>query len=154
MNKRTVELKRLGGFRFAADLGESMPLLPLDEPPPLGNSVGPDAASLLATAIGQCLSASLLLCLQKSHIEVNDLRTHVDLTIDRNEAGRLRVTGADVRITLDAGVPAANVNRCASIFEDYCIVTATVRKAFPVEVEIIDASGQTLYRSAETGVVS
>ena len=146
---RTVEIEHLDGFRFAAKLTDSISPLIIDEPPPLGGGSGPDAARLLATAVGQCLSASLLLCLQKAHVAVHDLRTRVDLSIARNEAGRLRVAGADVHITLDAERAEAKVERCTSLFEDYCIVTATVRRAFPVRVEIADGGGRILYRSAD-----
>ncbi|HUP63086.1 MAG TPA: OsmC family protein [Thermoanaerobaculia bacterium] len=146
---RTVDLEHIGGFRFLAHFGEGYPAVTLDEPPPLGSGAGPDAARLLAAAIGDCLSASLLLCLQKSRVDVHDLRTNVTLTMARNDAGRLRIGAGKVRITLDAAPELAKLDRCAHMFEDYCIVTATVRRAFPISVEVVSADGREIYRSQD-----
>jgi uncharacterized OsmC-like protein len=138
---RTVDIVHAGGFRFDVQFGASIPSVTADEPPPLGEGTGPDAARLLAGAIGNCLSASLLLCLQKSRAEVRDLRASVTLTLGRNDAGRLRVTDGRVRIAVDVD-DEAKLARCAKMFEDYCIVTATVRSAFPIEVRVVDAAGR------------
>jgi uncharacterized OsmC-like protein len=104
---RTVDLEHVGGFRFLAHFGEGYPAVTLDEPPPLGSGAGPDAARLLAAAIGDCLSASLLLCLQKSRVDVHDIRTNVMLTMARNDAGRLRIA---------ARTTASSPRRCAARF--------------------------------------
>ncbi|MFN2239458.1 MAG: OsmC family protein [Thermoanaerobaculia bacterium] len=145
--KRKVDLEHIEGFRFRIEFGGEMDAITADEPPPLGEGSGPDAARLVAAAIGNCLSASLLLCLQKSRIVVSALRTHVELAIERNEAGRLRIARGDVRITLDADGDATRIERCMGLFEDYCTVTATLRGAFPVEVEVVDEEGKELHRS-------
>jgi len=146
---RSVELEHLDGFRFRTAFGEGIPEVVMDEPRPLGEGSGPDAARLLGAAIGDCLSASLLLCLQKSRVEVRSLRTAVKLTIARNEQGRLRVSNGTVQIALEADAEATKLERCARMFEDYCIVTATVRRAFPVDVRIVDPAGREIYRSGE-----
>jgi uncharacterized OsmC-like protein len=150
---RTVTLEHLEAFQFAADFGNSLPLMMLDEPLPLGNGAGPDAARLLAAAVGQCLSASLLLCLQKSRVTVHDLRTEAGVTIARNDRGRLRVTGVHVGITVEAD-DLTRLERCADVFEDYCIVTASVRRAFPVSVVIADRAGRTIYQSSDQAVAA
>lgn len=137
---RVVDLQHLDGFRFVAEYGEGMVPIILDEPPPLGEGAGPDAARLLATAVGNCLSASLLLCLQKSRVTVSDLRTNVALTIARNDEGRFRVTAGKVVIRVDSDASDAKLERCRQMFEDYCIVTATVRRAFPIDVEVVTVS--------------
>lgn len=146
---RSVEIEHLDGFRFRAGFGDSMPPVIMDEPAPLGAGSGPDAARLLGAAIGDCLSASLLLCLQKSRVAVGDLRTSVKLTIERNEKGRLRVSHGTVQIAVASDAEGAKLERCTKMFEDYCIVTATVRRAFPVEVRVVDSEGREIYRSAE-----
>ena len=38
----------------------------MDEPEPMGENSGPNAGKVLAAAIGNCLTASLLFCLQKA----------------------------------------------------------------------------------------
>ena len=144
---RSVEIERLDGFRFRASFGDSMPPVVMDEPAPLGSGSAPDAARLLGAAVGDCLSASLLLCLQKSRVEVHDLRTAVKLTLARNEQGRLRVSQGTVRISVATDAEPGKLERCTRMFEDYCVVTATVRRAFPVAVQVVDATGHELYRS-------
>ena len=66
-------------------------------------------------------------------------------TEGRNEKNRLRVQGIKVVITL--GVPAAkleNLERVLASFEDFCTVTASVRGAIAVEVEVFDSEGKKL----------
>ena len=151
---RIVNVEHLDGFRFEIRFDDGIPALTADEPPPLGQGSGPDASRLLAAAIGNCLSASLLLCLQKSRISVSDLHSQVTLTISRNEQGRLRVGSGRVRITVSTDAEAARVDRCTRLFEDYCTVTATIRRAFPVDVEVVDGEGREIYRSEREVVVS
>ncbi len=80
------------GYEFSVDFGQPpVADLRLDEPAPLGQGHGPNAARLLAAAVGNCLSASLLLCLRKARIDVPELRTTVTGSIMRNERGRLRI---------------------------------------------------------------
>ena len=68
-----------------------VPPLLLDEPEPLGDGDGPNAAKVLAAAVGNCLSASALYCLRRARIDVQSMRTTVSASLSRNEAGRLRV---------------------------------------------------------------
>lgn len=140
---RTVELEHLEQFRFRIDFGQGDQTLVADEGPPLGSATGPEASRLLAAAIGNCLSASLYLCLQKSRVNVRSLKTTVTLTIARNEAGRLRVARGDVQIALQTEDGDGKVERCLGMFEDYCTVTATLRKAFPVEVKVTRSDSRT-----------
>ncbi|NIP81865.1 MAG: OsmC family peroxiredoxin, partial [Gemmatimonadetes bacterium] len=54
------------GFQFDTEFdGEKMANLLFDEPSPLGEDEGPNAARVLGAAVGNCLSASLLFCLRK-----------------------------------------------------------------------------------------
>lgn len=145
---RVVDLEHVEEFRFRLHFGAEMPEIVADEPPPLGGGSGPDAARLLAGAIGNCLSASLLLCLRKARVELRSLRTNVRLTIGRNDEGRLRVQRGDVRIEIDADAGAGRLDRCFGVFEQYCTVTASIRRAIPVSVEVRDVGGVALHRSA------
>ncbi|HSL23330.1 MAG TPA: OsmC family protein [Vicinamibacterales bacterium] len=134
-----VSLTFQEGYRALATF-ESVPGGPqllLDEPPPLGGAAGPNALDMLATAIGNCLAASLLFCLRKSRVEVSGLETTVTTHTDRNAAGRLRVTHVDVDIRprIGGGEP-AKFDRCAGLFEDYCTVTASIREGITVNVTV------------------
>ncbi len=133
-----VALTLQDGYRFEADfLQPGVPRLLLDEPPPLGEGRGPNAARLLAAAVGNCLSASALFCLRKARVPVTGMRTAVRATLARNEAGRVRVAG--IRVSIEAEAPDedhARTARCIDLFEDFCLVTESVRAGVPVEVEV------------------
>lgn len=146
-----VQLARERGYQFRADFGAPAiaPLL-TDEPPPLGAGAGPNPARLLAAAVGNCLAASLLFCLSRSRVEVAQLGATVRGTLVRNPQGRLRIGGleADVRVDV-APAQRPQLERCLSLFEDFCIVTASVRQGIPVTVRVLDAEGAILFTSPQ-----
>jgi organic hydroperoxide reductase OsmC/OhrA len=126
------------GYAFSVDFEqEGVPSLLLDEPPPLGAGRGPNATRLLAAAVGNCLGASLLFCLRKSRVDVRELLTTVTGTLVRNEHGRFRI--GEIRVRLTPDVPAEQrerMRRCLGLFEDFCIVTESVRQGIRVDVEV------------------
>jgi len=134
----TVVLELEEGYRFRADLGlPGVPPLVLDEPPPLGEGAGPDAARVLAAAVGDCLSASALFCLRKARVEVRGMWTEVSVSFARNEQGRLRIGGIGVRMRPEvAPGDVGRIRRCLEIFEDFCVVTQSVRGGIDVRVEV------------------
>lgn len=147
-----IRLRRLDGFRFETDFGvEGAPALVVDEPPPLGAGTGPNPARLLAAAVGDCLSASLLFCLGKARVEVAGVETTVTGSYTRNERKRLRIAGLDVAIRIDTpGTEPSKLGPCLAAFEDFCVVTASVRQGIPVGVRVTHASGATLYEAPAT----
>jgi uncharacterized OsmC-like protein len=143
-----LQLDRRERFEFETtfDWPGVSPLL-LDEPEPIGGAKGPNASRLVGAAVGNCLSASLLFCIDKAKQAVKHLHTDVVGTMTRNEKGRMRIGKLDVRITLDVeGDKPERVSRCFQLFEDYCVVTGSVRKGIPVSVVVVDPSGKELYR--------
>ena len=133
-----VTLARKDGYCFEVDFHDgSGTILQMDEPAPLGDGSGPNAARVLAGAIGNCLSASLLFCLEKAKVEVAGLRTRVTGSVVRNDRGRMRLDGLRVRIEPDlVDAAPARIGRCLEIFEDFCIVTASVRAGVDVQVDV------------------
>ena len=133
-----VRLSQHDKYQFDVDFGDgSKAALRMDEPEPLGDGVGPNAARVLAAAIGNCLSASLLFCLGKARIEVGNMQTRITGTVVRNERGRLRLGSLKVHIDADVGdTPPEKLQRCLDIFEDFCLVTASVREGLDVEVDV------------------
>lgn len=143
-----VTLERIERYRFRADFGPGLPGLVLDEPPPLGANAGPNPARLLATAVGDCLSASLVFCLSKSRVEVAALHTRVNGTYRRNERNRLRIGGLEVDLEVDVpGADPGRLARCLEGFEDFCVVTASVRQGLEVAVTVHDPAGNELFAS-------
>lgn len=144
----SVDLELAGGYEIRARFDPRMPELVMDEPVPTGEGHGPNAARVLSAAIADCLSASLLFCMRRARQEVRGLRAHVTTTLERNEGGKLRIAGSDVEIRIDAAAaPGAAPGRCLALFEDYCIVTESVRRGIPVAVRVVDGDGTLLHDS-------
>lgn len=133
-----VSLTLVDGYRFDVDFAlPGVPALRMDEPEPLGGDEGPNAARLLAAAVGNCLGSSALYCLRKARVPVTGMRTTVRTRMARNEAGRLRIGRIDV--DLHPEVPdedQARMARCLDLFEDFCLVTESVRAGIDVGVEV------------------
>lgn len=144
----TVEHIRGMEFKVAFDWPQAGHFV-MDEPEPIGHRRGPNASRLLAAAIGNCLSASLLFCLQRSKVELaGATTTTVTGRIGRNERGRLRVGGYAVKIALPiAAAERERVERCLGLFEDYCVVTSSVRQGIDVVIDVVDRDGGTLFTS-------
>ncbi len=135
-----AHVQLVDGYRFAAtfpDVPGAAPMT-LDEGPPLGTGAGPTPANVLAAAIGGCLSASLTLCLNKAHLEPDAINANITARIARNEAGRLRIEGIDVDLTpCFPGADRGRFERCKALFEDFCIVTESVRHGIPINVHVV-----------------
>jgi uncharacterized OsmC-like protein len=87
--------------------------------------------------------------LARSRIDVAGVETHVIGTLRRNERSRLRIGRLDVSIHVDApGSDAAKLSKCLEIFEDFCVVTASVRKGLDVSVKVLDAAGRPILTSS------
>jgi uncharacterized OsmC-like protein len=133
-----AHVQLVDGYRFTAtfpDVSGADPIT-LDEAAPLGTGAGPTPAALLAAAIGGCLSASLTLCLNKAHLEPDAVNAHVAARMARNESGRLRIEGIDVELTPCFAGDQSRFDRCKALYEDFCIVTESVRHGIPVNVHV------------------
>lgn len=133
-----VTLSRQEGYRILADFHQDgmAPLL-MDELPPLGEGAGPAAAEVLAAAVGNCLTASLLFCLNKARIGVAGVQTTVAGRTERNDKGRLRIAAFSVKITSEITPEDRDrAGRCLDLFEDFCIVTQSVRQGIEIDVAV------------------
>lgn len=133
----SVHVEQIDGFEFRVkfDKEQFAPLL-LDEPPPLGHDTAPNAARVLAAAIGNCLSASLVFCLNRANVAVSGVSADVDVEIVRNESRRLRVGKVNVTLHTDLAPDDPALAGCLASFEDFCIVTQSVRKGIEVAVQV------------------
>jgi organic hydroperoxide reductase OsmC/OhrA len=126
------------GYSFLVDFDqEGVPPLLIDEPAPLGEGAGPNAARMLAAAVGNCLSASALYCLRRARIDVQGMHTTVAGSLERNDAGRLRI--GNIKVRIEPVVEASEqprMRRCLELFEDFCVVTQSVRQGIEVDVAV------------------
>ena len=146
----SIQLEQRENYQFTMKLDwPDAPDLALDSGPPLGRSAGPDAERLLAGAVGYCLTASLLFCMRKFKQTPGTLRTEVSGALTRNERGRLRIGGLNARIHLsDEAGQITHFDRCAKQFEDFCVVSDSIRHGIALNVEIVDAAGRKVYPEA------
>lgn len=133
----SLRVEQVDGFEFKVKFdNDAFAPLRLDEPPPLGHDLAPNAARILAAAIGNCLAASLVFCLKKGKTETTGVAADVNVEIVRNDKRRLRIGKVDVtlRTKLPADDPA--LTSCLETFEDFCIVTQSVRQGIDVAVRV------------------
>ncbi len=142
----SVHLELLENYVFKADFDEYGYIL-TDEPPPLGQGEGPNPARLIGAAVANCLSASLMFALGKKKQKVADLKAEVEGCIDRVD-GYWRIVNLDVTIRADVDhIPEELVEEATRQFEAFCIVTQSIRRGIPIQVEIKDSQQKTLYSS-------
>ncbi|WP_256645612.1 OsmC family protein [Thermomonas paludicola] len=128
-------------FRISFE-GTDLDALHTDESAPLGAGAGPNPSHLLLAGVSNCLSASLLFALRKFKNAPGPIRTEIVAHKARNENGRWRIPRAEVAIHLsDAAAGLEHFDRVLGQFEEFCIVTQSVREGMQVEVRIIDAAG-------------
>ena len=137
-----VQLKQKQDYQFDIHFGGAVPVITGDEPAPLGAGQGPSPVQLLAAAVGNCLSDSLLFALRKFKQAPEPITCDVTAEVGRNAEERMRVLG--IRAVLTVGVPAAlleHLDRVLSQFESYCTVTQSVGQGIPISVQVFDALG-------------
>jgi uncharacterized OsmC-like protein len=134
----SISIDSVEGLEFRVKFtGAAFSDLTIDEPAPVGRESGPNPARLLAAAIGGCLSASLLFCAQKLRLNMPGLHTDVSVTHTRNEKGRLRIGKVDVMIDPRIEDPDEHkLQRCLEMYEDFCVVTQSVRHGLDVSVQV------------------
>ena len=142
-----VQLVQRQDYQFDIQFGAGIPPVMGDEPAPLGAGLGPSPVQLLAAAVGNCLSDSLLFALRKFKQAPEPLHCDVRAEVGRNAEGRMRVLGINATLTL--GVPAAgleHLDRVLDQFEAYCTVTQSVGQGIPVHIDVVDGAGVVLKR--------
>ena len=132
-----LRVEQTSGYAFRVRFDkEQFAEIHMDEPPPLGHDNAPNAARVLAAAIGNCLSASLVFCMSKAKVPLEGISADVKVEIVRTETRRLRIGKIDV--TLHTNLPADHpaLSGCLATFEDFCIVTQSVRHGIEVDVHV------------------
>jgi organic hydroperoxide reductase OsmC/OhrA len=148
-----IQLRQQADYRFEVHFeGTEIDPLQTDAPPPLGGGTGPNPVRLLGAAVANCLSASLLFSLRKFGNDPGRMETDCALAPERNAQGRWRIQHIDVQIRL--GVPWSSLKhaqRALAQFEDFCVVTQSVRGGIDVRVQVVDSAGAAAPAPAPTG---
>jgi len=137
-NEFTIDIERLENYKFKVEFDkDSMGSLMTDESEEVGgDEEGPNPSRLLAASSLNCLMASLIFCLEKKRVDLESIKGHVKGTVERVD-GRLRVTKLEVTIKPEVdSTDKQKLEKCREIFEDYCVVTQSIRSGIDVEVEV------------------
>ena len=150
-----VTLQQDGNYAFRVEFNDTdlAPLL-TDESPPLGEDAGPNPSRLLLASVANCLAASLLFALRKFKNSPDPIRAEINATPARNEQGRWRIPSATVDLYLPGNsADYKGLERVLAQFEDFCVVTQSVRQGIEVDVEVLDGEGRVLLgdKSFEAG---
>jgi uncharacterized OsmC-like protein len=139
----TIKLALLNDYQFLVDFGD-MGQLQTDEPAPLGAGLGPNPSRLLAAAVANCLAASLLFALRKFKDDPGALHVDVAGELERQN-GRLRISNISVKLKLgNCAENLPHLQRALAQFEDFCVVTQSVRQGIPIAVMVEDNDGNLL----------
>lgn len=137
----SFEMKLLENYVFEIDFGEFGKII-TDEPEPLGQGEGPNPSQLLAASVANCLAASLVFAIRKFKGDPGEVSAKITLSMHRVD-GRLRVEKTDVALQLgNAYENLPNIEKVIKQFEDFCVVTQSVRNGFDVNVEVRDLNGE------------
>ena len=131
-----LTLEQLEGYEFKVGFDKPYAELHTDEPPPLGKDSGPNPARMLAVSVANCLSASLLFCMSKKGEKVAGLKSKVHVELVRNEDKRIRIGRVDVTIQAPVERDSKALLACLDGFEDFCVVTQSVREGLEVNVNV------------------
>ena len=107
-----------------------------DEPEPVGDSTGPSTPALLASAIGHCLSASLLECLRHARVDVLACTADAVAVVRPNAEGNPRIDHVEVTIRPHVRENNPRMKRCEDVFKNYCTVTSSVERGIVVQIKI------------------
>ena len=78
-----------------------------------------------------------MFCLRKTRAKVDGMTAEVMTHVTRTEAGTFRISAIDVQMTPEVGdADMDKLDRCEPLFEDFCIVTQSVRQGIPVNVTV------------------
>jgi uncharacterized OsmC-like protein len=135
-----ARIEFLDGFKFKSqafegDATHGAPVI-TDEPDPIGSNAGPSTPSMLAMAVGHCLSASLVETLRHAGIHVQSLSTEAVAVVMPNAEGNPRIRQINVTIRPVMNKESGNIKRCIAVFENYCTVCQSIRPAIPVHVDV------------------
>ena len=132
-----IALEQVKDYEFLVKFDDLPEALLMDAPPGVGHNAGPCPTQMLAAAVGNCLTMTLVLFARKAGLQPTHVRAAVKARLVRSENGLPRMGAIDV--ALDPGFAAADQARaaaCLKAFESYCAVTESVRAGIDVRVAV------------------
>lgn len=116
----------------------------MDEPKSFhGDELGPSAGEFLLVSIAGCQGVSFMFCLQKFEIEVEEMIVNVESKMthvfrEKYEREILNIVKLNVRIDIKLKNPddEEDLLECFEVYRKYCVVTTSVEKGIPYEVEL------------------
>lgn len=138
-SENAVELEQVERYRFEARYpGKPFGPITVDESPPTGGGAGPSPVEMLASAVGHCMSSTLLNTLERAHVVTSPLHTAVQVEVGRNEKGRLRVRhlAVEMRVQPLNEADRPRFEHSVSIFEDFCTVSGAVREGVRIDTHV------------------
>ncbi|MFX1313167.1 MAG: OsmC family protein [Promethearchaeota archaeon] len=102
------------------------------------NKIGPNPTSLLALSVLSCLAASFTFCLKKKGFTLEELNGKAEVVLRRNKKGFWRLK--KIYITITPTIDDPNIRKradiCMKFFEQYCIISESLRDGMEVDVKI------------------
>jgi uncharacterized OsmC-like protein len=145
-NTFSLSVELLEDFVFKVDFDEFGYII-TDEAPPLGEGEGPNPARLVGAAVANCLCASFLFALKKKKQVLPSIDAAVEGKLGKVD-GFWRIVSINVAITADTdAVDKEMLETALQQFEDFCIVTQSIRQGIPIQVELKNQHGQNLFSS-------
>ena len=134
-----LSLELIEDYKFVIDFG-SFGEITTDEPEPLGSGEGPNPSRVLAASVANCLAASLMFALRKYKDDPGKVSADVEGSVERVD-GRWRITNITVEIFLgQEQEKMEHLQQALDKFEDFCVVTQSVRNGIDVDVKVYDSN--------------
>lgn len=142
-----ASLARIADHEFPVHFdGTTLPEPTNDEAAPLGGDVWPNPARMLLDSVANCLMARLLFALRKFRNAPGPLEATAEAHLARNFTGKWRVAKIEVDLApADPPESFNNLDRARARFEDFRIVTESVRVGVPVAVKVHDRDGAVVH---------
>ncbi|MGM0480332.1 MAG: OsmC family protein [Pseudomonadota bacterium] len=142
-NRFSLSLELINDYKFTVDFGGFGELI-TDEPKPAGGGEGPNPSRMLAASVANCLAASLLFALRKYDNDPGKVTADIEGQVERVE-GRWRVTEIEVKLYLGKQQDCfEQLQTALDSFEDFCVVTQSVRNGVDVKVDVYDSNNTRL----------
>ena len=133
-----ISLEQVKDYEFLVKFEDLPETLLMDAPPGVGHNAGPCPTQMLAAAVGNCLTMTLVLFARRAGLELTRVRAGVKARLVRGENGLPRMGAIDVALEpgFAAAADQARAAACLKAFESYCAVTESVRAGIEVRVAV------------------